>query len=202
MRVLFICTGNLCRSPIAERLARAHIDAHLGAAAAAIGLESAGTRAAVGKPMDPSAARVLAELGGRSDGFRARQLTATLVRQADLVLTLTRQHRQSVLELTPGALRRTFTLAEAAALIPFAAVDPHPAPSLPERGTVLVAALNAARARRPGIDRDNDDIADPVGRPVGVHRTTAAVINDRLTPVLSMLCATDAPAPATVPMRL
>src|SRR4051812_10984921 len=73
--VLFVCTGNICRSPVAERVARAFLDAALGAEAACIHLGSAGTRAVVGSGVHPDSAAVLAGLGGKPAGFAARQLT-------------------------------------------------------------------------------------------------------------------------------
>jgi protein-tyrosine phosphatase len=62
LHILFVCTGNICRSPSAERLATA-----AGASAS-----SAGTRAVIGHPMHPESARVLRDLGGDPDGFVAR----------------------------------------------------------------------------------------------------------------------------------
>ena len=79
--------------------------------------ESAGTRAVVGSAMDPASARVLQELGGNPEGFRARQLTDQLAAAADLTLTMTRDHRRDVLGRAPRAMSRTFTLREAAGLL-------------------------------------------------------------------------------------
>ncbi|SOC47761.1 protein-tyrosine phosphatase [Blastococcus aggregatus] len=190
MRLLFVCTGNVCRSPVAERTARALLDATLGASAAAIGTASAGTRAVVGAPVHPLAATALVELGGESEGFSARQLTADDVRSSDLVLTMTRRHRDAVLLLAPGALRRTFTLAEAAALLSRVAPRPpggHPRPS-------LVDALNAERALRTGTAREEDDIADPIGLDAAGHRATARRIQAAVEPLVEALCGwSDAP---------
>ena len=67
-------------------------------------------------PIQNEAARVLEMLGGEVSNFAARQLTSTIASDADLVLTMTRAHRDTVLELAPRQLRRTFTLTEAARL--------------------------------------------------------------------------------------
>src|SRR5690242_5006986 len=94
MRLLYVCTANRCRSPIAERLARARgFDA-----------SSAGTRAVVNCPMVAYAATALAELGGAPEEFRSRQVNVRMIDDADLVLTMTRQHRDHVLQLQPAAL--------------------------------------------------------------------------------------------------
>ena len=62
------------------------------------------------------AALVLEKLGGDASDFAARQLTSRIASDADLILTMTRAHRDTVLELAPRQLHRTFTLSEAALL--------------------------------------------------------------------------------------
>ena len=114
--VLVVCTGNICRSPLAELLGRARLSTLLGNSGV-LRLESAGTRAVVGSAMDPASARVLQELGGNPEGFRARHLTDQLAAAADLTLTMTRDHRRDVLGRAPRAMSRTFTLREAAGLL-------------------------------------------------------------------------------------
>ena len=78
---------------------------------------SAGTRAVVGQPMHALAESVLEQLGGSGAEFSARQLTPRIASDADLILTMTKEHRDTVLELTPHKLRATFTLEEAAELV-------------------------------------------------------------------------------------
>ncbi|WP_139306962.1 hypothetical protein [Modestobacter sp. DSM 44400] len=116
MQILFVCTGNICRSPMGERLTRAFLDDALGATAAAVGTASAGTHAVVDSGMESSSALVLASLGGDPSGFAARQLTAEMA-AADLTLTMSRSHRRAALKLAPRAMFRTYTLREAAALL-------------------------------------------------------------------------------------
>src|SRR3712207_1700768 len=115
MRLLFVCTGNLCRSQVAEGVTAAWL-AH-SSERTQVELVSAGTDAPVGRAMDPSSAAALAALGGDPAGRHAQALTAELANQADLVLGMTRRHRRTVLELAPRSLRRTFTLLEAAQLL-------------------------------------------------------------------------------------
>ena len=110
---------------------------------------SAGTQAVIGKPMHPDAARVLQDLHGDPANFVARQLTPKVALSAELVLTMTLEHRDAVLEMVPRLLHRTFTLTEAA----------HAAS---EFGARDVTSLSALRPRlRTGID---GDIPDPIGK--------------------------------------
>ncbi|MGY1834615.1 hypothetical protein ACI79P_05850 [Blastococcus sp. SYSU DS0510] len=197
MRILFVCTGNICRSPMGERLTRAFLDDALGASAAAVGTASAGTNAVVGKGMEPKSALALSGLGGDPSGFVARQLTADMVDEADLTLTMTRRHRRDALKLAPRAMFRTFTLREAAGLLEQVDLRRLPrASSLDERAHALVAALAAQRATRRHTERDADDVFDPIGRKADVHQRVGELIFDSLMPLLEALCGDGMGAPA------
>lgn len=192
-----VCTGNVCRSPLAERLGAAQLGRLLGEDARLVRIASAGTRAVVGSSMDPASARVLARLGGDPTGFRARQLTDSMARLADLTLTLTRDHRHQVLARAPRAMSRTFTLIEAAGLLEL--VDPvesvaSAAPA--ERLRSLTRAMAAARSLR--SSRSDDDVLDPIGLADDVHAQVGSVVAWALRPVLDRVAA--ALAPGTVPL--
>ncbi|MDP9459033.1 MAG: protein-tyrosine-phosphatase [Actinomycetota bacterium] len=185
--VLLVCTGNICRSALGERFGRAYLHEALGAAAADVHLASAGTRARSGSGMHPDTAPVLEGLGGDPAGFTARQLEAAMVTDADLVLTLTREHRRTVLELAPRALSRTFTLREAAALLDVLDGARPAGEGFGDRARALVATLAAARGRRSG--GADDDIADPMGRPVDAHQEVGQAVAEALLRVLTALVA-------------
>ena len=168
MHLLFVCTGNICRSPTAERLTTAH-----GARrqVADIVASSAGTRAVIGRPIHPEAAPVLERLGGNPSEFAARQLTAKIASAADLILTMTRSHRDAVLELAPHRLHRTFTLAEASRLSS-------------EHGARTVAEL---AARRSLLTADELlDIPDPIGQSPKVFAEIGEQIAHLLPPILGV----------------
>lgn len=188
MRLLFVCTGNICRSPVAERSARALVGAACGTCGAGIGIASAGTHALVGADMHPLAAAALRGLGGEHHGFHGRQLTAELIEESDLVLTMTRRQRREVLNLAPGALRRTFTLYEAATLIGGSEFRIPPVDSPDDHGRAIVGAIGTARALRPGSTRD-DDIEDPLGLDSAGHEATACRIYAALVPLVDAVCS-------------
>src|SRR5919107_4507115 len=85
--VLLVCTGNICRSALAERLGRAYLDEVLGPDAGTVQLVSAGVQAVVGSAMHPDSALVLRGLGGGPEGVVARQLVDDMAIDADLTLT-------------------------------------------------------------------------------------------------------------------
>lgn len=166
MHILFVCTGNICRSPTAERLAVAEAARlHLPDFRAS----SAGIRAVIAHPMHHEAARVVENLGGDPLNFAARQITSRIASDADLVLTMTRRHRDAVLELAPLQLKNTFSLSEAARIAPDA------------RDITELAGL---RPRVAG--NDAFDIPDPIGQGSEVFEAVGMSIADLLPPVLDL----------------
>src|SRR3954453_22392897 len=89
----------------------------MGERADALRLVSAGTRAVVDSAMHPDSALVLQGFGAEAGDFRARQLVDDMASDADLTLTMTREHRDQVLRRAPRAMAKTFTLREAADLV-------------------------------------------------------------------------------------
>lgn len=102
-RVLLICTGNICRSPMAEGLLRERF-ARLGRVGAVV--ESAGLAALVGYPADPIAVALLAERGIDISGHRARQLTPELVARFDLLLVMDAMQERRLSLLAPASRAR------------------------------------------------------------------------------------------------
>lgn len=99
--VLFVCTGNSCRSPIAHGMLAKRL------AKRAVEVRSAGTGAPVGAPATEFAIAAAAEHAVDISGHRARQLTPAMIRTADLVLVMEKHHRERVVELVPKAIGRT-----------------------------------------------------------------------------------------------
>lgn len=114
VRLLTVCTGNICRSPYAAALLRAGLD---WVRPGAFEVTSAGTHALVGNRMDAGSARLLGARGIADDGFRARSLNHPMLRDQAVVLVMESRHRELVIDEAPALHRRTFTiLAFAAAL--------------------------------------------------------------------------------------
>lgn len=197
MSVLFVCQGNTCRSAVAQRLAALFAHEALGSEpeTAGVRLASAGLGARNGDPVHPMSAEALQELGGSPEGFRSRRFDPSLADGADLVLTMTERQRRSVLEVAPLRLRRTFTLTEAAALLPLADVADLASMAPGERPAELGRRLHAARARRPTPRWS--DIADPIGRRPSAHRDAAHQIAAALRPLAEVLFAASARRPDT-----
>jgi protein-tyrosine phosphatase len=176
-RILLVCTGNICRSPLAERLMRVRLTAELGSAAAdSFHVSSAGTRAWEGLSMDRTAARELLRLGGNPAGFRSRQLVAPQVEGADLVLTATVAHRSAVLSETPEALRRTFTIRELAVLATTLTPDSD-----------LTRVVAQAAASRSVVPIDYPDVIDPYDAPAHVHRDVANQLSSAIGELVGLV---------------
>ncbi len=119
--ILFVCTGNVCRSPFAEIFTRHLLVGRLGGrGAGAFRVSSAGTHAVRGSPIDR---RTRAELAPwrldvtAAEDFVARQLDRTMLDGADLVLCATRRHRSAVIEASSELRGRVFTVREFARLV-------------------------------------------------------------------------------------
>ncbi|MVU83245.1 low molecular weight phosphatase family protein [Nocardia sp. ET3-3] len=171
MHVLFVCSGNVCRSVIAERLTLAVAADH---GLQELSAESAGVRALVGFPVEPLAAQTIVGLGGNADNFKARRLKAEMVHRADLVLTMTDKIRDQVRDLVPEALPRAFTLLEAYRIAKVS-------------GARSVVGLHAARDDLAIVGREN--IADPVGLSPQQYCDVGDRIAEALVPLLLALHA-------------
>ncbi|WP_305805387.1 low molecular weight protein-tyrosine-phosphatase [Stenotrophomonas sp. YIM B06876] len=102
--ILFVCVGNICRSPTAEVVMRHHL------ARDGVQMGSAGLQALAGKPIDPMAQQILQEHQLDGSMHRGRQLTAALLRETDLVLVMERRHVASITNEFPQASGKTFLL--------------------------------------------------------------------------------------------
>ncbi len=107
--ILSVCTGNICRSPIAEAILADGLSPLRG-----VVVHSAGTGALVGHSVPEPAQRLANTIGLNTTTHRARQIEMTMIREADLVVAMSREHRRFIVEQVPAAMRRAFTLRELA----------------------------------------------------------------------------------------
>ncbi|MFF5423018.1 MULTISPECIES: protein-tyrosine-phosphatase [unclassified Streptomyces] len=197
-RILHVSTGNVCRSPITERLTRHALSVRLGErspghAGDPLGgliVESAGTWGHEGAPMEANAELVLADFGADYSGFVGRELLDEHVIRADLVLTATRDHRAQVISMGHSAGLRTFTLKEFTRLV--RAIDPATLPDprgegVVERARALVRAAAALRGWLLAPSAEADEVNDPYGAPITFFRSIGEEISQALDPVVTAL---------------
>ncbi|WP_292834275.1 low molecular weight phosphatase family protein [Microbacterium sp.] len=175
IEIFAVCTGNVCRSPLAELLLRARLADY------PVSVESAGTR---GRPpaMTPDAKRLVdmhGALAGDADEHRARYLTERMLKAPDLILGMAREHRRAIVELVPSKVQVTFTLREFERLAQAAQTsDLEAAAQGSDAGTRLRGILRHLSSLRgrviPPHDAADDDVIDPFGRSWNTYQLSAS----------------------------
>ena len=187
IEILTVCTGNICRSPLAAQMLATRL------ADLAPHVHSAGTRARDGHPMTPEAAdlaRGTGVTGDLSAAHRSRFLTEAHLGSPDLILAMDRDHRRAVAELAPGRSRVTFTVREFARL---AAATPDEAirqgaatggtASERLRGALAVVAGQRGLALPPANPAD-DDVIDPYRRSAATYARSLAELSPGIDAVV------------------
>jgi protein-tyrosine-phosphatase len=104
-KLIFVCTGNICRSPMAEGLLKHMLGPDYGWE-----ISSAGICAANGAPASPNAVEALREQGIKISDHRSRYLTPELIKEADLLVVMTSGHREAILAMAPESAGKVFLL--------------------------------------------------------------------------------------------
>ena len=174
--ILAVCTGNVCRSPAVERL----LANKLGPT---VTVSSAGTHALVGHPISDPMAVLLLDSGVEPGPFEARRLSEHMLKEADLILSMTRAQRGLVVELRPAAVRRAFTLREFARLL--SDVDPAALPtgSPAERLRAAIPLAAAGRGRQ-RMSPNEDDVVDPFRLSQAVYGASFAQIRSAVEAIV------------------
>ncbi|MFK4834566.1 low molecular weight phosphatase family protein [Microbacterium sp. ZW T2_14] len=190
--ILAVCTGNICRSPLAEQLLRARL------ADLEPYIASAGTRGLPAAQMTVEAAHIARALGvpdAETDAHRSRFLTEQHLHTPDLILAMTREHRRAIAELAPSRLRSTFTIREfarLAAAVPAdevrAAADGAAAPSEKLRAAASVVASYRGLVPAPE-DPADDDVIDPYRQPWETYLLSAQQLEPAVTTVAATVRA-------------
>jgi len=148
-----VCTGNICRSPVAERFLQHHLEA-LGSD---VVVQSAGLHP--GGRTDADVVKLLRRRGFRARRHRGAKLTPELLAAADLVVGMASEHTKGVTHLAPETLPRVFTLKEL-----IRRSETVGGPRREESLDDWVARLHAGRTLS-GLRSfsPRDDISDPIG---------------------------------------
>ena len=174
--ILVVCTGNICRSPIAEGFLRQLLQDR---GIEGISVESAGVSGLRGYPADPEAVRAAAEQAVDISRHRARRVNAKMIEKADLVLAMTAEQRDAAIGQVPAAASRTFTLKELVFLLEKTNGE-SPERSKEERLADAVARANTLRETEPGLELLDEDVSDPLGLGPDAFRATVWEIGQLL----------------------
>lgn len=175
VRILFVCTANQCRSPLAAAIARRD------GSGLPLEIASAGIIAG-GHGTPPTGVRVARELGLDLDDHVSVQLTERMLNDADVVLTMTREQARTIVAARPELWPRVFTLKQFSRWL-----DGHARPS--DRGArswLQAAGIDRKRTELVGSSRD-DDVFDPLHSPARVWRTVAKELAIQIETVLGAL---------------
>lgn len=190
LRILTVCTGNVCRSPLAALLLAERLKG------TDVIVESAGMRALVDHPATDETARLAVEHGLTSEiaaTHRARLASEAILGEADLILAMAREHRHAIVDLVPRRLRSTFTLRELARLAheasdveleEAAAGSPDPQDRL-RRVLGFVSSLRGTIDPPPAAA--DDDIVDPYRRSWDTYLLSASQLVPAIDDVARVL---------------
>ncbi|WP_382310252.1 low molecular weight phosphatase family protein [Herbiconiux sp. UC225_62] len=173
--ILTVCSGNICRSPMAEQLLRRRLQDYPG-----IVMSSAGTFAGPNEAMPEEAAALSVRFGGEPRGHLSRSLTESMVNEADLILAMSRNHRREIAELAPRKVKSTFTIREfarlGATLSDEEVVDAARQQITLRSALIEASALVASRRGRPDTLEfvpAEEDVIDPYRRSAATYERSA-----------------------------
>ena len=171
MHIMFVCTGNICRSPMGELLMTRYLSG------TTLQISSAGTKGLPQHRIDPSSARLMRSVGIEPSGFRSRRLTRSMAGEADLILCFEKKQRKEIVALNPVAVRYTFLLDDFANMCEYCARNGMViGRTIQER---LESVIRKSSMIRPMVP-EPVDIADPHGREydkfcIAAEQTNAAI---------------------------
>ena len=178
MHIMFVCTGNICRSPMGELLLTRYLRG------TSIAVSSAGTHGLPRHPIDPSSGRIMTSAGIDPSGFRSRRLTRDMADGADLILCFEASQRKDIVTLAPGAIGYTFLLPDFANMCEYCARNGLVSGlTIQERLQSVIASSSIIRPMLP----DAEDIEDPHHKDFDKFRTAANQTNMALHRILTAM---------------
>lgn len=195
LRILTICTGNICRSPLAAVLLAAKLDSsHFEVA-------TAGTSPVVGEPIQETMQGIAARMGAIDvSEHRATGINRDAVSNADLILGMDREHRRAAAKLVPNAARRSFTLLEFAHIVSYVD-DTTIETQVRTHGEPVKDALEMVMRMRGVVPRLSPDrlydVPDPYGRSKQVYERSAKQIERAVAQIVTFFDRTRSSAKAT-----
>jgi protein-tyrosine phosphatase len=191
-KVVFVCTGNICRSPMAEQM----LTEKAAKANLPVAVSSAGVMAMTGDPMTPQSADAMEKRGFTPTKHVSQDLTPKTLEEADLVLTATLDHRSELAKMLPKASKYSFTIDEFARLTSFLSADPEFKEEFKKkpretREQYLKRAVHEAVLLRGMVPTNLDpkDVVDPYGESVEVYNQVAEHIDVMLEIVVDWMSA-------------
>ena len=191
-KVIFVCTGNICRSPMAEQMLIQKAEQ----SKLPITVVSAGVMAMTGDPMTPQSADAMTKRGFTPTKHISQDLTPKLLEEADLVLTATLDHRSAIARMLPKASKYSFTIDEFARLTSFLRAAPEFQEEFKKkpketRDQYLKRAMHEAVLLRGMVPTNLDpkDVVDPYGESIEVYNQVAEHIDVMLEIIVDWMSA-------------
>lgn len=185
VEIMTVCTGNICRSPLAELILAKRL------ADLSPRVSSAGVRGLRAARMTPEAIELAVDAGVSAvdaAAHRSRYLTEPMLKSPDLILAMTRDHRRALAELAPARMRATFTVREFARLAATVSNDELRDAAVGATPGARLRSVAAAVAAQRGLvappeTPELDDVIDPYGQSAATYRLSA----DQLIPALAQV---------------
>ena len=191
-KVVFVCTGNICRSPMAQQMLEQLAKKHN----LPLSVTSAGVAAMTGDPMTKESAEVMVQRNYKPTAHKAKDLTLKLLTDADLAITMTLEHRSDIARMLPRASKYSFTLDEFARLASFLKSDPgfseeFKKKSRETRAQYLARAIKEAVLLRGMVPTGEEpkDVMDPYGEGIEVYSEVAEQIDLMIQVIVDWMAA-------------